>query len=161
MIIVYVICKTMREAKKIVLKTHPDKSRLEPKYFLFFSQAYKKIFQIYEFQNKSAKKQEDKNEYKDETHAIIIDKLFDFFSTCDEIWHAGDIGSIEVLHSLQKFKPTVAVFGNIDGTELRAELPLHQRHLRNGLDIWMTHIAGYPGNYDRKIKESLLNRRKG
>ena len=67
----------MREAKKIVLKTHPDKSRLEPKYFLFFSQAYKKIFQIYEFQNKSAKKQEDKNEYKDETHAIIIDKLFE------------------------------------------------------------------------------------
>lgn len=67
----------MREAKKIVLKTHPDKSRLEPKYFLFFSQAYKKVFQIYEFQNKSVKKNEDKNEYKDENHSVIIDKLFE------------------------------------------------------------------------------------
>ena len=91
-----------------------------------------------------------------DTHGYLDDKLFDFFSKCDEIWHAGDIGTMDVLNSLQDFKPIVAVFGNIDGSDLRAGLPLHQRQHRNGIDIWMTHIGGYPGNYDRRIKEALI-----
>ena len=67
----------MRNAKKIVLKTHPDKSKLEPKYFLFFSSAYKKLFAVYNFQNKSSNKNKiDKYEYKEEnTH--VLNKLFE------------------------------------------------------------------------------------
>jgi hypothetical protein len=67
----------MRESKKIVLKTHPDKSRLEPKYFLFFSKAYKRLFGIYEFQNKTIKKTEDKNEFYDSSKGEILNKMFE------------------------------------------------------------------------------------
>lgn len=68
----------MRESKKIVLKTHPDKSKLEPKYFLFFSKAYKRLLSIYEFQNKSKNKvSQDKNEYYESTNGLILDKMFD------------------------------------------------------------------------------------
>ena len=67
----------MKNAKKIVLKTHPDKSNLEPKYFLFFSNAYKKLFSVYEFQNKSIHKKADTNnyDYKDD-NKVILDNLF-------------------------------------------------------------------------------------
>ena len=67
----------MRESKKIVLKTHPDKSRLEPKYFLFFSKAYKRLFSIYEFQNKTTKKTEDKNEFYDSSKGELLNKMFE------------------------------------------------------------------------------------
>jgi hypothetical protein len=67
----------MKTSKKTVLKTHPDKSRLEPKYFLFFSQAYKRLFSIYEFQNKSTKKSEVKSEYYDSNNGVILDKMFE------------------------------------------------------------------------------------
>lgn len=69
--------EVMRESKKIVLKTHPDKSRLEPKYFLFFSKAYKRLFGIYEFQNKTTKKVEDKNEFYDSSKGEILNKMFE------------------------------------------------------------------------------------
>jgi len=67
----------MRESKKIVLKTHPDKSRLDPKYFLFFSKAYKRLFSIYEFQNKTTKKTEDKNEFYDSSKSEMLNKMFE------------------------------------------------------------------------------------
>jgi hypothetical protein len=67
----------MRESKKIVLKTHPDKSRLEPKYFLFFSKAYKRLFGIYEFQNKATTKVENKKDFYDSTNGEILNKMFE------------------------------------------------------------------------------------
>jgi len=68
----------MRECKKIVLKTHPDKSRLDEKYFIFFGNAYKKLLGIYEFQNKqNSKKVVDKNEYFDSNNTAVLDKVFD------------------------------------------------------------------------------------
>lgn len=67
----------MKECKKVALKTHPDKSQLEPKYFLFFSAAYKKIHSIYEFQNKTTKKVSDTNEYFDTTNGAVLDKMFE------------------------------------------------------------------------------------
>lgn len=67
----------MKEAKKIVLKTHPDKSRLDNKYFVFFGKAYQKLRDIYEFQNKTNKKTEDKNEYFDTQNGQVLDKMFD------------------------------------------------------------------------------------
>jgi hypothetical protein len=70
--------QNMKEAKKIVLKTHPDKSRLDNKYFVFFSKAYKKIYDIYEFQNKvNSKKSTDKNDYADSENDKVLDKMFD------------------------------------------------------------------------------------
>jgi hypothetical protein len=68
--------ENMKEAKKIVLKTHPDKSRLENKYFIFFKKAYHKLFTIYEFQNKSTKKTTDTNEHYDSENKQILDKMF-------------------------------------------------------------------------------------
>ena len=90
-----------------------------------------------------------------DTHGYLDEKLFDFFSYCDEIWHAGDIGSIEVIRTLSDFKPLVAVFGNIDGNNVRIETCKHQRLLRGEIEIWMTHIGGYPGNYDRSIRDTI------
>ena len=67
----------MRESKKTVLKTHPDKSRLDPNYFLFFSKAYKRLYSIYEFQNKNSKKTVENNEYLDSDNNIVLDKMFE------------------------------------------------------------------------------------
>lgn len=67
----------MREAKKIVLKTHPDKSKLEPKFFLFFSKAYKRLYSIYEFQNKMTKKTTDKNDHSESENFKLLDTMFD------------------------------------------------------------------------------------
>lgn len=69
--------ENMKEAKKIVLKTHPDKSRLDNKYFVFFGKAYHKLKEIYEFQNKTNKKTTDNNEYFDVQNSQILDKMFD------------------------------------------------------------------------------------
>ena len=70
--------ENMKEAKKVVLKTHPDKSRLDNKYFVFFNKAYKKLQDIYEFQNKTnSKKTVDKNEYYDNENGQVLDKMFD------------------------------------------------------------------------------------
>lgn len=90
-----------------------------------------------------------------DTHGYLDDKLFDFFTDCDEIWHAGDIGNLQVITKLQDFRPLVAVYGNIDGSDIRIETSQHQRQFREGVDIWMTHIGGYPGNYDRKIRDEV------
>ncbi len=67
----------MKLSKKTVLKTHPDKSGLEPRFFLFFSTAYKRLYSIYEFQNKSTKKTENKSEYYDSNNETVLDKMFE------------------------------------------------------------------------------------
>lgn len=90
-----------------------------------------------------------------DTHGYLDDKLFDFFTDCEEIWHAGDIGNLEVINKLQNYRPLVAVYGNIDGSDVRLETRQHQRLFREGVDIWMTHIGGYPGNYDRRIRDEI------
>jgi hypothetical protein len=69
--------ENMKEAKKIVLKTHPDKSRLDNKYFVFFGKAYNKLREIYEFQNKTNKKKADNNEYYESQNGEVLDKMFD------------------------------------------------------------------------------------
>jgi hypothetical protein len=74
----------MKECKKIVLKTHPDKCKLEPKYFLFFSSAYKKLYGIYEFQNKTTKKNNDSNEYHNTDNEILLDTIFEKNKTLKE-----------------------------------------------------------------------------
>jgi len=92
-----------------------------------------------------------------DTHGFIHPRLFGFFEKVDEIWHAGDIGNLETADRLADFKPLRAVYGNIDGHELRTAFPLHQRFACEDTDVWMTHIGGYPGRYERYVKPGIFN----
>lgn len=90
-----------------------------------------------------------------DTHSYLHPDVKRFFKDCDEIWHAGDIGNTVLSDTLKNFKPLRAVYGNIDGKELRLEFPLHQRFECEGLDVWITHIGGYPGRYHKDIRHDL------
>ena len=92
-----------------------------------------------------------------DTHGHIDDKILKYVNLADEVWHAGDIGNIEVTDILQKYKPLRAVFGNIDDAKARADFPLHNRFMCEGVDVWITHIGGYPGKYNPNIREELKN----
>ncbi len=93
-----------------------------------------------------------------DTHGHLDDKVFKHFDKCDEIWHAGDIGTIEVLEQLESFKPTKAVFGNIDGQKIRSATSEDLWFKCESLTIWITHIGGYPPKYNRRTKGILNNR---
>jgi len=86
-----------------------------------------------------------------DTHSFLDEKIFEHFKNCDEIWHAGDIGNIEVVKKLEDFKPFKAVFGNIDDAIIRREFPLDLRFDCEGVDVFMTHIGGYPGRYNQRV----------
>jgi uncharacterized protein len=90
-----------------------------------------------------------------DTHCHLPDRLFHHFEACDEIWHAGDIGSIETLEAIEKWKPVIAVFGNIDGQKVRSAVPEIQQFRCEGVDVLIKHIGGYPGRYDRSV-QSLI-----
>lgn len=91
-----------------------------------------------------------------DTHAFLNPKIFDYFAECDEIWHAGDIGSLEVIDNLVNFKPFKAVSGNIDGYEIRHLFPQHNRFWCEEVDVWITHIGGYPGNYKGEVVPTIF-----
>lgn len=91
-----------------------------------------------------------------DTHGYLDPRIAAHFGECDEIWHAGDIGDYDVILKLNRIAPVIAVYGNIDGTSIRSRYPGHQRLLREDLDIWMTHIGGYPGNYDPRVKPEIF-----
>lgn len=90
-----------------------------------------------------------------DTHGYYDPRIASLFGEVDEIWHAGDVGDYEVILKLNLVAPVIAVYGNIDGPTIRTRYPGHQRLEREGLDIWMTHIGGYPGNYDRRVKDVI------
>lgn len=90
-----------------------------------------------------------------DTHSYIDDQILKYVKLADEVWHAGDVGEIEVTDTLKKYKPLRAVYGNIDGTDVRAEFPLDNRFMVDGLEVWMTHIGGYPNRYFQRIKELI------
>ncbi len=92
-----------------------------------------------------------------DTHGFFDPRIAKYFEECDEIWHAGDVGGYDVILKLNDIAPVMAVYGNIDGSPIRSRYPAHQRHLREGLDIWMTHIGGYPGNYEHRVKPAIFN----
>lgn len=91
-----------------------------------------------------------------DTHGFFPERLYHFFDSVDEIWHAGDIGSPELSDELGRFKPLRAVYGNIDGSVIRSCWPQHQRFVCEETSVWMTHIGGYPGNYDRNVKPGIF-----
>ncbi len=90
-----------------------------------------------------------------DTHSFLDEKILEYFAECNEIWHAGDIGSLEVADQLGAFKPFRAVYGNIDGGEIRQRYPLNLRFTCEEVDVFMTHIGGYPGKYTARVKEIL------
>lgn len=90
-----------------------------------------------------------------DTHGYLDEKVFNYFDQCDEIWHAGDIGTIEVAQQLEDFRPLRAVYGNIDGPDLRQKYPEDDQFVIGDMSIWITHIGGSPRRYDRRILPDL------
>lgn len=92
-----------------------------------------------------------------DTHSVLDPKIFDYFKDVDEVWHAGDIGNMEVIEKLEAFKPLKAVYGNIDGGVLRTSFPLDLRFECEGMDVWITHIGGYPGRYNKRVRAIMAS----
>mgnify|MGYP000038262378 CR=1 FL=1 len=90
-----------------------------------------------------------------DTHSFIDDQILKFVKQADEVWHAGDIGNLEVTDTIKKLKPLRAVFGNIDGADARAEFPLDAKFTVEGVSVWITHIGGYPNKYYQRIREEI------
>lgn len=90
-----------------------------------------------------------------DTHSYWDDRYLQHFEECDEIWHAGDIGSLELAMRLQEFRPLKAVYGNCDGGDLRIMFSEKLRWNCEGADVLMTHIGGYPGRYDPRIRQQI------
>ncbi len=91
-----------------------------------------------------------------DTHSYFDERIFKYFDKCDEIWHAGDIGNIKLADKLSDFKPLRAVYGNIDGQDVRIVYPKHLRFMCENVDVWITHIGGYPNNYAREVKPEIF-----
>lgn len=90
-----------------------------------------------------------------DTHSTLDPKIFQYFAEVDEVWHAGDIGNWNVIEQLENFKPLRAVYGNIDSGKLRTEFPLDLRFDCEGMNVWITHIGGYPGRYNKRVREIM------
>lgn len=91
-----------------------------------------------------------------DTHSYLDDAVFKYFEHCDEIWHAGDFGSMEVIEKLEAFKPLRGVYGNIDDKTIQMHCPEHLRFDCEEVDVWMTHIGGYPGRYSALVKPEIM-----
>ncbi|CAI8156064.1 MAG: Uncharacterised protein [Polaribacter sp. SA4-10] len=90
-----------------------------------------------------------------DTHSYIDAQIIKFVKQCDEVWHAGDIGNLDVTDTIKKIKPLRAVYGNIDDKDARSEFPLDNKFTLEGVDVWMTHIGGYPNKYNQRIREEI------
>jgi len=90
-----------------------------------------------------------------DTHGRMLPRVLDFLASADEIWHAGDIGSVEVIDELRQLKPLRAVYGNIDGSSVRVLCPESLLFEVEKLKVFMTHIGGYPGKYYPQSKKVI------
>ena len=94
-----------------------------------------------------------------DTHNFLDPKIEKYAQDCDQIWHAGDIGTVAICNELKKYKPLKAVYGNIDGQDIRKEYPLHLRFKCEEVNVWMTHIGGSPGKYHQDVRNGLLTKK--
>jgi len=93
-----------------------------------------------------------------DSHNFFDNSLGDILKDCDEIWHAGDLGSISIYKQLTDFnKPVRAVYGNIDGNDIRKLIPLEQIWNVESMKIYMIHIGGYPGKYPAQIRRRIMD----
>ena len=90
-----------------------------------------------------------------DTHSYLDDTILKHVKQADEVWHAGDIGDLKVTDSIKSLKPLRAVYGNIDDEKARLEFPLDNRFVCEGVDVWITHIGGYPNRFNVRIRESI------
>ena len=90
-----------------------------------------------------------------DTHGIFDEPFRKFLGPVDEIWHAGDFGSIGVAEAISAFKPLRGVYGNCDGYDVRLEYPLFQLFRCEDMKVLMTHIGGYPGRYDPRARAMI------
>jgi len=91
-----------------------------------------------------------------DTHSFLDEAIFKNFAACDEIWHAGDFGTIELANQLASFKPLKAVYGNIDGNDIRTIYPEQLVFNCEDVKVMMRHIGGYPPRYNPDTKKELL-----
>ncbi|GGC95007.1 phosphoesterase [Flavobacterium lutivivi] len=90
-----------------------------------------------------------------DTHSHIDDTILKYVNQADEVWHAGDIGNLVVTDTIKKLKPLRAVYGNIDDDKARIEFPLNNRFFCENVEVWITHIGGYPGKYNQAIRAEI------
>jgi hypothetical protein len=91
-----------------------------------------------------------------DTHGHIDDDILKYVKQADEVWHAGDIGNLSISDAIKTLKPLRAVYGNIDDAKVRVEFPEHNRFLCENVDVWITHIGGYPNKYDMRVKNDIF-----
>lgn len=90
-----------------------------------------------------------------DTHGHIDDAIIKYAKQADEIWHAGDIGNLQVTDKLKAIKPIRGVYGNIDDHIIQKEFPEHNRFNCEGVDVWITHIGGYPPKYNVRVRDEI------
>ncbi len=90
-----------------------------------------------------------------DTHSHIDDAILKHVGWADEVWHAGDIGSLEVTDAIKKLKPLKGVHGNIDDHIIQKEFPENNRFFCEGVDVWITHIGGYPPKYNVRTRDMI------
>ena len=90
-----------------------------------------------------------------DTHSHIDDAILKHVGWADEVWHAGDIGSLEVTDAIEKLKPLKGVHGNIDDYIIQKEFPENNRFFCEGVDVWITHIGGYPPKYNVRTRDMI------
>ena len=93
-----------------------------------------------------------------DTHGYWDDRYLEYFAECDEIWHAGDIGSYDLIRRLEEFRPVIAVCGNCDGGDTRKTYPEILEWECENTHVMMTHIGGYPGKYAPGIRRILAEK---
>ena len=91
-----------------------------------------------------------------DTHGHLDQKIIKYINGADEVWHSGDIGNTAVTDGISKIKPLRGVYGNIDGYLLRSEFPENQTFNCEGVKVLMTHIGGYPGSYNNRVKKLIV-----
>lgn len=90
-----------------------------------------------------------------DTHSVLDERFIPHLKDSDEIWHAGDIGSLVIYDKLNEISKVKAVYGNIDNHQIRITLASEVFFKCEGLNIYMTHIGGYPGKYSKAVKEKI------
>lgn len=90
-----------------------------------------------------------------DTHSYLDDAVFKHFDNCDEIWHAGDFGNASIAEKLAAFKPLKGVYGNVDGYDIRGNYPENLRWTCEEVNVYMTHIGGYPPRYNPAVLKEL------
>lgn len=90
-----------------------------------------------------------------DTHGYLDPRVYEWFADCDEVWHAGDWGSVDLVLELRSWKKLRGVYGNVDDWQVRSELPEEEIFEVEGVKVWLRHIAGAPPSYEPDVRARL------